>query len=286
MKRLLAIFCFAFSMQTVDCQTFTEKIQIKCGDMALVSPLGYPTWNAPHILQKPALGHAILIGDFIAPNALEYTAPSCFIGFDTVVIDCARATQITCDTGIYIFEISCGEVISPIFANVVGCQDSIYVGNLSGWWFPQILDSAQHGFSKIIFEPTDGAGVFYRPDSGFEGLDFVKVTLGGSGGLDTLLYIFQVYCDLTLKNDEPTAKMLPIFPNPTSDYVQFDFESEIVKLEIFNAVGQVFFPKMISPEARENGQTILTISHLPEGEYFVFGKTGTGSFLGKFLKIN
>jgi hypothetical protein len=273
---ILFIFCIT---QAIPAQTFTETHQIQCGDTVSISGLGYPTWNDPHILKKPAYGHALLLGDFVPPNSMQYISPPWFEGVDTVVVECAHATQITCDTGIYVFEIGCAESIAPVYVSEVACDDSVYVPNLSGWWAPQLIDSAQHGFAQVILEPTDGAGVFYRPDPGFEGLDYVRVQL--YLGADTLLYLFQVYCDLMTTQNEVRIEPLEVFPNPAKESLYIRNSGVIDAIQIVDAQGRSFSAILEKTESIYR----LDISRLPAGFYFIKTKTAAGvNFAGRFVK--
>lgn len=273
---ILFIFCITHA---IPAQTFTETHQIQCGDTVSISGLGYPTWNDPHIVKKPAYGHALLLGDFVPPNSMQYISPPWFEGVDTVIVECAHATQITCDTGIYVFEIGCAESIAPVYVSEVACDDSVYVPNLSGWWAPQLIDSARHGFAQVILEPTDGAGVFYRPDPDFEGLDYVRVQL--YLGADTLLYLFQVYCDLTVGQQEVRQEPLEIFPNPVGDYLNIRYSGDIAAIRVIDAQGRMF-PGILYGT---NGFYRLDTSHLPTGVYFIKTKTAAGvNFAGRFVK--
>lgn len=89
----------------ITAQTFTETREIVCGDSVHVGQLGFPTWSMPTIVIEPAQGTAEITGDLW--YSLVYQSAADFEGLDTVVVACAHATQITCDTGIYIFHISC-----------------------------------------------------------------------------------------------------------------------------------------------------------------------------------
>jgi len=280
MKKAILAICFVGSFgQSITAQTFTEVHTITCGDTAYIGNLGYPTWNIAEIVQHPALGHAILLGDFIPANLLEYTSPPCVVGRDTVIIECAHATQITCDTGIYVFEMTCPENIEQVYPTTLPCNDSVYVANLSGWWAPQIAQQAQHGESRIVLEPTDGAGVFYRPNPGFEGLDYVKVQINNGG--DTLLYLFQVYCDLTVGGQVVTSQPLTFYPNPVGQYLFIQDAGNLLDAQVFNLRGQAC---PVQATDRIGGYLVET-GHLPAGFYFVVIRTKQGAKIsGSFVK--
>lgn len=87
--------------------TFTEHIALPCDSTVLIPGLGYPTWNTPVIVLEPKHGAAILLGTGAFYDTLSYQPEAGFSGQDSVVVDCAHATQITCETGIYVFDVSC-----------------------------------------------------------------------------------------------------------------------------------------------------------------------------------
>ncbi len=266
----------------VQSQTFTEVIPIPCGDTSLTGGLGYPTWNIPVILSRPGYGHASLIGDFIQTKALQYIAPPWFAGMDTVIVQCAHATQITCQTGIYIFDVSCPEVTQPVYAGEVDCRDSVYMPYLSGWAAPALIQDAHHGQAHIILEPADGAGVAYRPNPGFEGLDWVRVSL--FQGQDTALFLFQVYCNLASATREAAMLRPHHYPNPASDflYVQVAMPANPV-VRVFDVMGRRFnVPIQLIPEGIE-----LNVSRLSAGKYWVSGWSEEGIiFVINFAKMN
>lgn len=268
MKTWMLISLLGLMPLALNAQTFTEEINLPCGDTSVIGSLGYPTWNPPQIVKRASYGHSSLLGDFIEANILQYIAPPCFTGRDTVVIQCARATQITCDTGIYIFNIGCEESISTVYSFEVDCLDSIYVNNLSGWSAPAILDSAQFGRSYIVLEPTDGAGVFYQPQPGYEGLDFVKVTRAFAPNQDTLLYLFRVYCGLVSKTTISDAIQPLAWPNPVTDYLFLkDVDMAPASLRLWNLQGQAFNGHW------NNLRNALQTAMLPPGIYFLTGYT-------------
>lgn len=271
MKNWILLCSLGLLSLTMSAQTFTEEINLPCGDTSVIGSLGYPTWNPPAIVKRSSYGHASLLGDFIEANILQYLAPPCFSGRDTVIIQCARATQITCDTGIYVFNIGCETSIPTVYSYEVDCLDSIYVNNLSGWSAPAILDSAQFGRSYIVLEPTDGAGVFYQPEPGFEGLDFVKVTTGLGSNRDTLLYLFRVYCGLVSKTATPEKIQPRAWPNPATDWIFLEgLVIAPASVRLWNLQGQA----MNAPW--DDSRNALRATHLPPGIYFLTAYTTGG----------
>ncbi|MEK7255395.1 MAG: T9SS type A sorting domain-containing protein, partial [Bacteroidota bacterium] len=89
---------------------FFETHEISCDSTLLVPGLGYPTWVTPEIVQPPKHGEASLSLDSSLWHTLKYVPEAGFEGTDTVVVECAHATQITCETGIYIIHVTCVNV--------------------------------------------------------------------------------------------------------------------------------------------------------------------------------
>jgi len=85
---------------------------------------------------------------------MKYTAPPCFKGSDTIVVLCAKATQISCDTGIYILNINCNEVTNHTEVYNIKCADHATT-YLSGFGVAQIKDGPKHGAAIIYRGFTD-----------------------------------------------------------------------------------------------------------------------------------
>lgn len=91
---------------------FTETHTIHCDSTLTIGQLGYPTWVTPTITSPPANGSAGIVPDGLW-SALQYTPNIGFTGADTVVVACAQATQLTCQTGTYIFTVDCTNNLPP-----------------------------------------------------------------------------------------------------------------------------------------------------------------------------
>lgn len=254
-------------------QTFVQEHDISCGDTVYIGNLGFPTWAIANIEQRPTYGHAILLGDFIPANLLQYTSPPCFSGLDTVVISCAQATQLTCDTGIYVFRTSCPENLDNIQPYLVHCNDSIQIENLSGWHSPEIIAPAVNGEAHLIYTPFDAVYMHYKPNPGFEGLDAVKVKLSGLAN-DTALYLFQVYCDLsTAVSEAPTEADWLVYPNPAGDWLYLHTTDPLEQLWLVNALGQ---QKLLPTPTTSMGRYELNLAGLSAGLYVLYARTDQG----------
>jgi hypothetical protein len=86
--------------------SFTEHHTVNCGTMLSLGRVGYPTWNPATVIQAAAHGEAT-VSTINLIDSLFYQAAPNYEGLDTFIVACAHATQITCDTGIYIIETVC-----------------------------------------------------------------------------------------------------------------------------------------------------------------------------------
>ncbi len=281
MKNFLSALLATLAGIGLSAQTFTEVIPITCGDTAYVSGLGYPTWNPPVILDRANYGHSSLLGDFVEPNVLQYLAPPWFVGRDTVVVQCAQATQITCQTGVYVFDVACPATLAPVFVREVDCLDTALLTVLNGWWAPRLLQDAQHGHAQVILHPNDAASVWYRPDPGFEGLDWALVDL--FHGRDTVLFLFQMYCNLASTIAAPFVLKPVHYPNPVSQqlFIQASPSAQW-PVQVFDSLGKAC---SVPVHAVDSG-VALDVRLLMPGVYRAAGLDAQGRrFLVSFVKM-
>jgi len=114
---------------TPDTNGFTETHTIHCDSTLTIGQLGYPTWVTPTITSPPANGSATIVPDGLW-SALQYTPNPGFTGTDTVVVACAQATQLTCQTGTYIFNVDCTNNL-PTTPNAAGRTITAYFNSAS-----------------------------------------------------------------------------------------------------------------------------------------------------------
>ncbi len=172
-------------------QSFKEFHHVECGDSIRLYGLGYPHWNPATIIEKAHWGYAKITHDPQGNSVLHYFAAPCAAYTDTLVVLCAKATQITCDTGYYLFEVGCHNPIEEVRVFHLRCGDSVYTQDLSGWGAPEIIVPPKFGHARIILEPTDGGGLLYMPFEFYEGPDYVKVKTRFT---PEILYIFNTSC--------------------------------------------------------------------------------------------
>ncbi len=108
MKKRIPILLLCMALQfAASAGTFTEYHTVTCGSILQLGRVGYPTWNEAVVIRAPAHGEAIVQTiNFV--DSLFYHSESNYFGVDTFIVVCAHATQITCDTGIYIVQTTCG----------------------------------------------------------------------------------------------------------------------------------------------------------------------------------
>jgi hypothetical protein len=273
--RTFLLVCLLLGLYRLPGQTFIETHPVGCGDTSYIGNLGYPSWNTARILKAPRLGHAVLLGDFIPANLLQYQAPPCVIARDTVIIECAHATQISCDTGVYIFDIQCPENIELVYPATLPCNDTLYIDNLSAWVLPTIVEGPSHGNAVIELGASDGAGIRYWPDADFEGLDAVKVSFAGGNG--TFLYLFRVYCNLVSVPALHAELATSVWPNPAgkADRVFLCAAAGLRNWRLLDAQGRAC---AAAPTPTEGGYW-LDLHGLPSGLYTLQARRADGAWL-------
>jgi hypothetical protein len=106
------------------------------------------------------------------------------------------------------------------------------------------------------------------------------VTDGGpSGNNSDLIGIDTFSVDrpiLSVSDAKTKNKAVSIYPNPTSDFINFKTDDKIIKTEVFDAAG-----KNINVSLEDNQ---LDVRKLPAGQYVISIETSNGKFTEKFIK--
>jgi hypothetical protein len=272
MQKFTAFLLVCMLPAAVLAQTFTEKIEMVCGDTFRTQMLGYPTWNPPQIIRAARFGHA----ETDASNRLVYRATPYYRGSDTVVVACARATQITCDTGIYIFRATCADSAASVAVYQVPCGDSLCVFDMSSWGAPMVLQKATKGNVQVQLSPVDGPARFcYRPNAGFEGTDFAIVRYYGK----PRLYVLHVSCKISNTTAAPTVLPLRVSPNPATGLVRIDMPESPVAVRLVHASGSV---TDVAYTAEDNA-LLLDLTPLPTGVYALWVQFRHGQGFAKIV---
>lgn len=143
---------------------FTENHTITCNQTLDVGPLGYPTWIAPNIVQSPQHGTATFIGDLYMFPHLQYTPNAGFAGIDTIVVECAHATQITCATGTYIVAVTCDTNYPPTAQSDTLC--TIWYNGLTNQPL-QIADANNDPLNIVVLDEPDYGTLSINADNTF-----------------------------------------------------------------------------------------------------------------------
>jgi Secretion system C-terminal sorting domain len=260
---LLPVFSFAQG-------TFTVTYLVECNDTISTGPLGFPSWNPPTIVQSAQIGSAFID----ANNHLQYTATPYFQGNDTVIVACAQATQVSCDTGIYIFQSICSDSLSGIRSVQVACNGKVCVENLSAWGIPSILEMPLHGEAYIFTTPVDGAGICYTPQSDFEGTDYVLVRQFGS---QQYLYVFNVSCSVATQ--QAIATSITAYPNPTKGDFFIEMQDMPTQVAIMGMDGKRYDSNYLYQDNRLQ----IRCEQLPAGCYGVAIQTESGQFISRIV---
>lgn len=276
---ILLILVLAF--QQLVAGSFVEERQVNCGEKIEIARLGYPFWNPAEIIKRPMYGYAQLIPKEPEQRTLIYQAPPCVKIKDTVIIVCARATQITCDTGYYIMNVNCSDSSLAKFVvmkNII-CNDSIIVDDMSAFQIPVILEGPKNGDAKILLYATDGAGIKYRPKKDYEGPDYVKVGLRFNG---PRLYIFNVYCKELSFNEENYIDNPVIRFNTNEALIRILSEHKLGNIKILDIHGRVM---PIEVKRYENVNE-LKYENLGYGLFFISFEIGRTHYVEKFIVAN
>lgn len=260
--------------------TFIKTDTIFCGDSITYIGLGYPSWIIPEILIKPHNGYATIITDGVY-SKMQYKAPSCFKGADTIVVLCAKATQISCDTGIYILNIDCKEVANQTNIYNIKCADSATT-YLSGFGVAQITEGPYYGTFTMYRDLTDLDSLVYKPDSTFSGMDYIKLDL--FNGLIKWLLIYHVDCKIISDSREIEEANTIIYPNPiTGDKLRiFNSTQSIKNVYLINSLGIPLSNTFSSTQ----GEIIVDVSKLPNGWYTIIFEEQSKRKFKRFLILH
>lgn len=156
-------------------QSFTEHIKIHCNDSVIREHLGYPTWNPATIIKKPHYGIAEIRDDSSLRQTLYYRPPIYFHGKDTLMVLCAKATQITCDTGIYLIDVDCNERVDSFIIINTACEviDTFKIAYQSE---VEIAEKHIHGQATKLFGPVEDM-ILYQSEPGYKGQDYILLYL-------------------------------------------------------------------------------------------------------------
>lgn len=106
------------------------------------------------------------------------------------------------------------------------------------------------------------------------------VTDGGpSGSNSDLIGIDTFSVDrpiLSVSEESAKSKVVAVYPNPTSDFINFKTDAKIIKTEVFDVAG-----KSLNVPLKDNQ---LDVRRLPSGHYLINIETSEGKISEKFIK--
>ncbi len=102
--------------------------------------------------------------------------------------------------------------------------------------------------------------------------DFQIWTIQSHFGVGCLV---DTECDLSTKEETIIANKIKMYPNPVKNILTIDANYTIIKIEIYNNLGQLIL--------KSTAKTI-DVSNLKPGNYLVLLSTNEGNIRGKFLK--
>ena len=207
--------------------TFIETHYIYCGSILELGPVGYPTWATANLVQAPSHGQVFILTSPPYPDSLVYKSDYGYLGQDTFIVECAHATQITCDTGIYIISvIGCPPIQIFTETHAMTCDSTLLIGGLGypTWVTPEISQPPSHGTATLLLDSSLYFTLQYVPMPNFNGLDTVMVYCAHATQTtcEVGIYIIQVNC-LNAVGDAMEGQYIRLFPNPAS--TEFHLES-------------------------------------------------------------
>jgi len=270
-KTLFILFLLAGLGRTTHAGTFTEYHTILCGAIIELGPVGYLNWNPATVIKEPVNGDVFIFTNQPYPDSMFYKSDYGYLGQDTFIVACAHATQITCDTGIYIITVAgCPPLYVFTETHEIACDSTLLIPGLGYpvWVTPEIEQPPKHGTAYIQHVSSlDKDTLVYTPEPGFSGADTVIVNCAHATQItcETGIYVFEVSCLNTVKYpvEEPS---LIIFPNPAWSTLTVKSALPIERLELASCCGaMVRICGMNSPlpEAK------IDVHDLPPGCYFL-----------------
>lgn len=122
-KLIWTLLLTAILGESLHADAFIEMHYVYCGSILELGPVGYLNWNPATIVRPPEHGDVYLFTGDPFPDSLVYKSDYGYLDVDTFVVACARATQVTCETGIYIVNVSC---INRVKENSYGLELRLY----------------------------------------------------------------------------------------------------------------------------------------------------------------
>lgn len=256
---------FAFTQQS-----FTEQIKMQCNDSVIRDHLGYPTWNPATLFKKPHYGYAEIREDSSFRQILYYRPPIYFHGKDTLMVLCAKATQITCDTGIYLIDVDCNERVDSFIIINTACEviDTFKIAYQSE---AEIAEKHIHGQATMLFGPEKDI-ILYQSEVGFKGQDYILLYLNQLK--QHWLLIYNVACKdiIDTKNifTENNEHKTILVSNNLLSLEALNFRGTDLEISLTDLNGNQFKVE----KDYQSGSRNIKLNLLQNGFYFLSYKSG------------
>ncbi len=151
-----------------------------------------------------------------------------------------------------------------------------------------LLVSPSHGTAVVSYTGSSTGGVFtpsglsYTPATGYLGTDSFSVLITDcGGGADTLtIYVSIVNCALSTMPVNEHNTLFAIFPNPVKKTLTITADNQAFgAYRVTNSVGQTVLNDRMTTTI-----TVIDVSILPQGIYYIFLNGVNGEVAGKFIK--
>ena len=252
--------------QVVSDQLATDGVN----SLLITKESAFPGQANPIVGAFKALGESVAYNDFTLSFDIRLTqqdANASAFEFQTVG---AGPTG-----GVYVVRVRFTETGSILAAQTVGTSSTFET--TTGTWLPNTWYRLKVvGTATGISYYLDGTRILTAPffqEYNFTDLRFVHDNYGGNGYIDRIAVNNEAA--LATGNVQSTNSKITVYPNPTSDYL--NFSGKVFSAQIFDAAGRTVSSSKVS-----NGQ--VNVTNLAKGVYIVKFETENGTQTEKFIK--
>ncbi len=174
-----------------------------------------------------------------------------------------------------------------MFNRLLAADNSVFKLPLSSRWFELrngVLktDSIKNNIIRnfnLLSENGNYVREIYK--WGNSSIDFANIDYTMTWIDERLLFLDTYFDDVTSINQVENCNDIVIFPNPTSDFLNFNFtKNNIEKLKIYDITGKLIIEKT---KIQQNEQ--FDLSNFESGIYIILIQTDKGLFTTKIIKI-
>ena len=238
--------------------------------LKIVKETAFPGQQNPVVGGFKSLGETIAHNDFTISFDIRLTEQ----GNNASAFEFQTVGDTPAGSG-YIIRLRFTETGSILAAQTVGGAASF--ATTSGQWVPntwyrvKIVGSAA-GLSYYLDNTRILTGAFFQ-EYAFTDMRFVHDNYAGNGYMDRIAINNEAA--LATGNLLSTISKIAVYPNPTSDYL--NFSGKVFSAQIFDAAGRTVSSSKVS-----NNQ--VNVTNLEKGVYIVKFETENGTQTEKFIK--